>query len=492
MGHEDRGRRTGYDTVNIQQAKDGIKEAVRSYLDKDAAGNYLVGRARQRAIMLMGAPGIGKTAIMSQIAAEMDIGYIGYTITHHTRQSAIGLPYIERRSYGGREYSITEYTLSEIIASVYEAIENQGKQEGILFIDEINCVSETLSPAMLDLLQNKKFGPHRIPEGWILVAAGNPPEYNSSVRDFDIVTLDRVRVVNVSADADVWLKYAHNNGIHDAITYYIQMKPQSLLSVERTVDGPMFATPRGWEDLSVVLKQHEKLGFPAEAELISQYIHDPDIAAEFGRYMYFHAKYKQDYDVTGIMEGQYEDKIENMKAASIDEKLAVTSVFVGEINKDAEDNAALSYLESRLVSMGEPVGRESVRRSVDVMRKGMRRRLDGNITSYERNSITFSLSRMEPLGEEPSAEELKGLLQEVRGELGASAERIVRRFDNTFGFMRSCFGDSQETVSFLASLVDCYQFIMFAVSNDFESFFQRNEELLVKKRDAGLAGGAGA
>ena len=100
--------------MNIQQAKDGIKEAVRSYLDKDAAGNYLVGRARQRAIMLMGAPGIGKTAIMSQIAAEMDIGYIGYTITHHTRQSAIGLPYIERRSYGGREYSITEYTLSEI------------------------------------------------------------------------------------------------------------------------------------------------------------------------------------------------------------------------------------------------------------------------------------------------------------------------------------------------------------------------------------------
>jgi hypothetical protein len=126
------------------------------------------------------------------------------------------------------------------------------------------------------------------------------------------------------------------------------------------------------------------------------------------------------------------------------------------------------------------------------MRKGMRRRLDGNITSYERNSITFSLSRMAPLGEEPSAEELKGLRQEVRGELGASAERIVRRFDNTFGFMRSCFGDSQETVSFLASLVDCYQFIMFAVSNDFESFFQRNEELLVKKHDAGLAGGAGA
>ena len=48
------------------------------------------------------------------------------------------------------------------------------KKEGILFIDEINCVSETLAPTMLQLLQNKQFGNHRIPDGWILVAAGNP------------------------------------------------------------------------------------------------------------------------------------------------------------------------------------------------------------------------------------------------------------------------------------------------------------------------------
>ena len=172
--------------MDIQSAKDSVKDAIRSYLDKDPAGNYVIPRNRQRPIMLIGAPGLGKTAIMSQIAAELDIGYVGYTITHHTRQSAIGLPMIETREYGGVEHPITRYTMSEIVASVYEAMESQDRREGILFIDEVNCVSETLSAAMLDLLQNKKFGPHPIPPGWVLVAAGNPPEFNSSAREFDM------------------------------------------------------------------------------------------------------------------------------------------------------------------------------------------------------------------------------------------------------------------------------------------------------------------
>lgn len=84
---------------------------------------------------------------MEQVAEECNVGLVAYTITHHTRQSAVGLPRIvdpvlQRK----KRISITEYTLSEIIASVYDCMERTGKKEGILFIDEINCVSETLEP----------------------------------------------------------------------------------------------------------------------------------------------------------------------------------------------------------------------------------------------------------------------------------------------------------------------------------------------------------
>jgi hypothetical protein len=488
MGHEDSHRWTGYDPVNIQQAKDGIKDALRSYLDKDTAGNYLIPRERQRPILLIGAPGIGKTAIMSQIAAEMDIGYIGYTITHHTRQSAIGLPFIEKKRYGEKEFSITEYTLSEIIASVYDAIETQDRKEGILFIDEINCVSETLSPAMLDLLQNKKFGPHRIPEGWILVAAGNPVEYNASVREFDIATIDRVRMIEVSSDPEVWLRYAYNNGVHDAILYYIQIKPQNLLSVERTVDGPKFVTPRSWEDLSVVLRQHEKLGFPVGVDLISQYIHDPDIASEFHRYMLFHTKYKQDYDVLRIMEGDFEDKVDIMKASSMDEKLAVISVFVGELNSESEADAAICYLGSHLEGFDHDMDDCKAREMIQTIRYDMRKRLEGNITADERKSISYALSRLESLPKEVTAYSVMELSRNVDNEGRKSADGIMRHFDNMFSFMTSCFGNGQETASFLVDLIDCYHFVMFAVSNDFGSFYDRNDELLVNRDSIGTVG----
>ena len=130
---------------------------------------------------------------MEQIAHETGIGLCAYTITHHTRQSAIGLPFIEHRNYGGEDVTVTEYTMSEILASVYSLMEKTGLKEGILFLDEINCVSETLAPMMLQFLQCKTFGNRKLPEGWIIIAAGNPPEYNRSVRDFDVVTLDRVK-----------------------------------------------------------------------------------------------------------------------------------------------------------------------------------------------------------------------------------------------------------------------------------------------------------
>ena len=134
--------------MNIKQAKEEIKHTVTAYLKKDDEGRYKIPLIRQRPVLLMGPPGIGKTQIMEQIAEECKIGLVAYTITHHTRQSAVGLPFIKEMEFAGKEYSITEYTMSEIIASVYRKIQ-EGCPEGILFIDEINCVSETLAPTML-------------------------------------------------------------------------------------------------------------------------------------------------------------------------------------------------------------------------------------------------------------------------------------------------------------------------------------------------------
>ncbi len=130
--------------MNIKEAKEYIEDTVKLYLKKDEYGDYRIPVVRQRPIFLLGAPGIGKTAIMEQVASKLGIALVSYSMTHHTRQSALGLPFIDKKEYGGKTVSVSEYTMSEIIASVYDTVKESGVSEGILFLDEINCVSETL------------------------------------------------------------------------------------------------------------------------------------------------------------------------------------------------------------------------------------------------------------------------------------------------------------------------------------------------------------
>ena len=257
--------------MNIKQAKEQIKNAMTAYFTKNAFGEYVIPIEKQRPIFLMGPPGIGKTAIMEQIANELGVALVSYSMTHHTRQSALGLPYIATKTYGGKEYSVSEYTMSEIIASCYDMTEETGLKEGILFLDEINCVSETLAPSMLQFLQYKIFGRHRVPDGWIVVTAGNPPEYNNSVREFDIVTWDRLKRVDVEPDYDVWKEYAYRYGVLPVITTFLDIKKDCFYKIESTVDGKSFVTARGWSDLSDMIRLYEQHKLKVDESLIGQY-----------------------------------------------------------------------------------------------------------------------------------------------------------------------------------------------------------------------------
>lgn len=297
--------------MNIAQAKEELINTVKTYLAKDKDGCYRIPRVRQRPILLMGPPGIGKTAIMEQVAKECGIGLVSYTMTHHTRQSAIGLPVVETRIFDGQEYTVTEYTMSEIIASVYGLMERIGCREGILFLDEINCVSETLAPVMLQFLQNKAFGSHKLPGGWIIAAAGNPRDYNKSAREFDIATLDRVRKINISPDLEAWKKYALSAGVHGSILSYLNCRPDSFYHIHQTIDAMEFVTARGWEDLSVVLQEYEYQNIPVTADLIEEYLTCEKIAEDFYTYYMMTREYMKYCPIDRILDGTLTEKEEH-------------------------------------------------------------------------------------------------------------------------------------------------------------------------------------
>lgn len=343
--------------MNIEQAKIQIKNATIAYFTKNSHGEYKIPIERQRPVFLVGPPGIGKTAIMEQIASELNVGLVSYSMTHHTRQSALGLPFITKKTYNGVEYSVSEYTMSEIIASIYEYMERTGKKEGILFLDEINCVSETLAPAMLQFLQYKIFGNHSLPEGWIVVTAGNPPEFNKSVHDFDMVTWDRLKRVEVEADYDTWRNYAVAKHMHPAVIAYLDAKNSKdstgtnrfFYRVQNTINGRELITARGWEDVSQMLQIYEQNGIKADTDLIRQYIHCNEVARDFAVYYEIYSSYKTQFDLDNVMSGNITpEMLTKAKNASLDERIAVTNILTEQLsvkaNEFADTYAGVSYL----------------------------------------------------------------------------------------------------------------------------------------------------
>lgn len=325
--------------MNIKEAKKYIKDSVKIYLKKDEDGEYRIPLVRQRPIFLLGAPGIGKTAVMEQIAQELGIALVSYSMTHHTRQSALGLPFITHKEYEGASCDVTEYTMSEIIASIYDVMAQSGIREGILFLDEINCVSETLAPSMLQFLQYKVFGRHRVPDGWVIVTAGNPPEYNKSVREFDVVTMDRLKILEVEADYAVWKEYAKEMGVHTAILNYLDMKKDDFYQVETTVRGRNYITARGWEDLSGMLTLYEEENLAVEESLVGQYIRNERVVKEFTAYYDLYQKYKNDYKVEEILEGIVSEQAKDKaRRADFDERLSLMGMLIDRMQQDIRYN----------------------------------------------------------------------------------------------------------------------------------------------------------
>ena len=264
----------------VAGAKQAVKQAVRGYLHKDADGNYTMKERNRLPLYLEGAPGIGKTELVEQVAKELFLGFVSFSLVHHTRNTLLGLPVIETLN-NGEKY--TTYTMSEIIAKVQEQKE-KGYQEGILLLDEFPCMSETIMPAMLAFLQTKNIGEHHLPEGWVIVLCGNPQKFNKAARRFDSAVLDRLRKIETDFEADCFIEYGKRIGLEPVILSYLELHPEHAYRCQENNGIHELVTCRGWENLSHAIRVYRELELEPDEECIRQFIKSDEICNSFKQY----------------------------------------------------------------------------------------------------------------------------------------------------------------------------------------------------------------
>lgn len=508
--------------MNIKQAKQEIVNTIKAYREKDEMGNYLIPIQKQRPILLIGPPGIGKTAIMEQVAEELSVNLVSYTITHHTRQSAIGLPFISHKEYDGKDMAVTEYTMSEIIASVYDKIEQTGIHEGILFLDEINCVSETLVPTMLQFLQYKTFGSHKVPDGFIIVTAGNPPQYNKAVRDFDIVTLDRVKRIDIEEDLEAFFDYADIAGIHGSIRAYLDIHKDNFYRVKSDIDGKKFVTARGWEDLSQLIRAYEKIGIEIDENVTKQYLQEPEIARDFAMYYALYKKYENIYDISDILKGKLPEDKAKLRKAPFDEKLSILNLIMDRLTHEfagydrdykvqkalqqditalvKEGDSGTTTIQERLHKKNAELRNDYDKKSGEhLMDKESEMVLRSEISAFEElerqlsdsgtDSGNSDFGRLDILHDRNALDELAKMTikawfsgrEKIRRE---RAGEISLHLKNCFRFLSETYGEEQELVLFLTRLDSGHYSLRFIQREGSEEYYKYNQLLLLRDRRA--------
>ena len=448
--------------MNIQQAIDQLETAVRCYTALDEMGMPLVPPEAQRPMFLIGPPGVGKTDVVAQVARRLGVGLVSYTMTHHTRQSALGLPQIRTRRFGGEECAVTEYTMSELLAGVYRHMEASGCKQGILFLDEINCVSETLTPAMLELLQHKRFGEYALPEGWVIVCAGNPEKYNRAAHAFDPVTLDRLRVLTIEPDLSAWQEYAAQRQVHPSVRGYLRLRPEDFFRAE----GERIVTARSWMNLSDMMLALEQSGGTADALLFGQYLQCGEVAERFALYHALCRGVAAGFSLDAVLEGRDEAAEARFAQAGFDEALCAAMLLSDALNARIRSAEEIRERAQRLRHFADGVLREQGSGAVTDAALAILARMEKALAV--RRSVN-AISSDEEARERALHSEIRSciaalygaedahaaLLEQVCQAEGAALQRrtaLLQELSNALGFAQRAFADVHVRVIFLSEL----------------------------------------
>lgn len=197
----------------------------------------LLNIAPVRPVFIWGAPGIGKSALVEKFAMEVGLECVSLLGSQLAPEDIIGIPQIIGET--------SEFLPPKMIAR---------KEPYVLFLDELNACTQEVQKAFYSLIYERRIGEYHLPEGSVVIGAGNRSQDSAIVKTMSSALINRMFHVQLKPDVKSWLCWAYESGIHSWITDYISQRPDHLFAAPPKTEEP-FSTPRSWHMLSDALKE---------------------------------------------------------------------------------------------------------------------------------------------------------------------------------------------------------------------------------------------
>ena len=185
-------------------------------------------------VMLWGPPGVGKSQIIAQVAAQ-----------HNAPMVDIRLSQMEPSDLRGIPFRVGEHVEWAIPALLPDA-ERHGNN-GILFLDEITSAPPSVSASAYQLILDRRLGEYKVPDGWAIVAAGNRQGDRGVTYTMPAPLANRFSHFELEVYLDDWVAWAYKNGIDEKIIAFLRFRPELLFDFDPAHNPAAFPTPRSWE-----------------------------------------------------------------------------------------------------------------------------------------------------------------------------------------------------------------------------------------------------
>lgn len=250
--------------LEYPEAEAGVRDVSADELMNDILKLYRSKSrdGRGKPIFIYGAPGIGKTEIVSQAADTLGVDILFLDLQYMNPEDLLGIPSTHEiepvKARDGVVLSTGRGFTRSNPPRLLPTDNGEHGKGGILFMDEMNRSNSVVLASIMQFVQKGRIQDYQLPDKWIIIAAGNRPGEGENITDPDFALADRFTVVNYVPTVERWADWAKKNSkILPELVSFLMFKKDLFHHMDADVKALNFPTPRSWSDGALIL--HDEL-----------------------------------------------------------------------------------------------------------------------------------------------------------------------------------------------------------------------------------------